>query len=73
MDLSKTPRVPSADNYVEGLYVKNGRLVNARPDGMMGIEKAARLKRAMKRGEKIEMMADAIGLAESRKEFRGLS
>ena len=32
------------DNFVDGLYVKDGRLINDRPDGMMGIEKAAKLK-----------------------------
>ena len=48
MDLSKTPRVPTTDNYVDGLYVKNGRLINSRPDGMMGIEQAAKLKKGMK-------------------------
>lgn len=72
MDLSNTPRVPTTDNYVDGLYVKNGRLINSRPDGMMGIEQAAKVKKAMKRGSKIEMMADAIDLADSRKKFRGL-
>ena len=29
------------DNFVEGLYVKDGELINDRPNGMMGIEKAA--------------------------------
>ena len=72
MDLSKTPRVPTTNDYVDGLYVKNGRLINARPDGMMGIEQAAQVKKALKRGRKIEMMADAIELAESRKKFRDI-
>ena len=72
MDLSKTPRVPTTDNYVDGLYVKNGRLINSRPDGMMGIEQAAKLKKGLKRASKIEMMAAAIDLAESRKGIQGL-
>ena len=72
MDLSKTPRVPTTNDYVDGLYVKNGRLINARPDGMMGIEQAAQVKKALKRGRNIEMMADAIELAESRKKFRDI-
>ena len=28
------------DNFVEGLYIKNGELRNARPTGMSGIEQA---------------------------------
>ena len=31
----------SKDNYVNGLYIKDGRLINDRPDGMTGIQRAA--------------------------------
>mgnify|MGYP003671464086 CR=1 FL=1 len=29
------------NDYVEGLYVKDGRLINSRPNGISGIEQAA--------------------------------
>ena len=37
----------SKDNYVNGLYIKDGRLINDRPDGMTGIQRAANMKRAV--------------------------
>lgn len=48
------------DNFVEGLYVKDGRLINDRPDGMMGIEKAAKLRKMVKNQEKVQMISDGI-------------
>lgn len=48
------------DNFVEGLYVKDGRLINDRPNGMMGIEKAAKLKSMVKKQEKVQMISDGI-------------
>ena len=59
------------DNNVEGLYIKDGRLINGRPSGINGIEKAASLKNMMKRSKKINMIADAIDLAEVRKNMFG--
>jgi hypothetical protein len=57
---------------MHGLTVKNGRLVNERPDGMTGIEQAANMKRIVDEDRQIKMIADGIERAESRKEFRGL-
>ena len=48
------------DNFVEGLYVKDGRLINDRPNGMMGIEKAAKLRKMVKNQEKVQMISDGI-------------
>ena len=47
--------IPTGDtnNYVEGLYVKDGRLINGRPNGINGIEKAAALKNMIDRTKKI--------------------
>jgi len=59
------------DNNVEGLYIKDGRLINGRPNGINGIEKAASLKNMMKSSKKINMIADAIDLAEVRKNMFG--
>ena len=39
-----------------GLTVKNGRLVNDRPNGMTGISEAAMLKKAVKREKKVSMI-----------------
>ncbi len=57
---------------MHGLTVKNGRLVNERPDGMSGIQQAANMKRIIDEDRQIKMIADGIERAESRKEFRGL-
>ena len=48
------------NNFVEGLYVKDGRLINDRPNGMMGIEKAAKLRKMVKNQEKVQMISDGI-------------
>ena len=45
-----------------GLDVKNGRLINNRPDGMTGIAQAAEVKKAMKQAEKVSMIADGVSL-----------
>ena len=57
---------------MNGLTVKNGRLVNERPDGMTGIQQAANMKRIIDEGRQIKMIADGIERAESQKEFREL-
>ena len=51
-------------NFVEGLYVKDGRLVNDRPDGMTGIAKAAMMKKALKKQENIAEIAEGIRRAQ---------
>lgn len=63
---------PSTNNYVDGLYVKNGRLINDRPDGQTGIARAASLKRSIKNDRKINQIAEAIQLAEDKKNFNQL-
>ena len=59
-------------NYVEGLFVKDGWLMNKRPDGETGIAEAARIKRAVKNDRKINLIADGIELAETKKNWREL-
>ena len=51
-----------------GLEVKNGRLINNRPDGISGIAEAAEIKKAMKRAQKIEMYSDAVALGNMKSE-----
>jgi len=57
---------------MNGLTIKNGRLVNERPDGMTGIQQAANMKRIIDEGRQIKIIADGIQRAESMKEFREL-
>lgn len=57
------------NNFVEGLYVKDGRLINDRPDGMMGIEKAAKLKQMVKKQDNIEQIAQGIQRAKMLERF----
>jgi|TARA_R110002012_G_C11443717_1_gene590917 hypothetical protein len=59
-------------DYVDGLYVKNGRLINERRDGETGIAQASRIKRAVKNDRKINRIAEGIELAENKKNFRQL-
>lgn len=61
-----------SNDYVNGLYIKNGRLINDRPDSMTGIQKAASMKRAVDNDRKINLMAEAIQLAEQKKNFNQL-
>jgi hypothetical protein len=57
---------------MEGLNIKNGRLVNERPNGMTGIQQACNMKRIIKEDRKIKMISDGIERAEAMKKFRGL-
>tara|TARA_R100001460_G_scaffold13266_1_gene30024 strand:+ start:128 stop:325 length:198 start_codon:yes stop_codon:yes gene_type:complete len=61
-----------SNDYVNGLYIKNGRLINDRPDSMTGIQKAASMKRAVDNDRKINLMAEAIQLADRKKNFNQL-
>lgn len=55
---------------VDGLIVKDGRLINLRPPGETGIAQAARFRKEVKRARKIEAIADGIELAEARSAFK---
>ena len=57
---------------MNGLHIKNGRLINDRPDGETGIQQAARIKKVMKNQKKIDMIADGIGRAEMREKLRDM-
>ena len=67
--MKKINRDPKISDFVDGLYVKNGRLINGRPNGMMGIEQAANMKRIIDEDRKIKMIADGIERAEMRKDL----
>lgn len=46
----------------DSLKVRNGRLINDRPNGMTGIQEAAQIKRDMKRAKKLEMYSEAVSI-----------
>ena len=49
----------------DGLTVKDGMLINNRPDGQTGIAQAAQMKKSMHRAEKISTMASAFMMGET--------
>jgi len=49
-----------------GLYVKDGRLINDRSDGVSGIEQASMYRKQMKKQYKIDCIADGIERAKMR-------
>lgn len=55
-----------------GLTIKNGRLINNRPDGVTGLQQAIELKNAAKREKKISMMEEAYIRAEIKGKMLGL-
>jgi hypothetical protein len=62
----------NSNDYVKGLYVKNGRLINDRKPGESGIARAASIKRAVDNDRKINQIAEGIQLAEDKKKFNQL-
>ncbi len=50
--------------------MKNGRLVNNRPNQMTGIQEASMYRQMMKKQYKIDCIADGIERAEMRKGLR---
>lgn len=59
-------------DYIDGLYVENGRLINERPNSMTGIQKAVSIKRSVSNDRKINQVAEGIQLAENKKKFNEL-
>ena len=56
-------------DFINGLYVKDGRLINDRPDSRSGIEKSAELRKSVKRQENIEQIAEGIRRAQMLERF----
>ena len=54
-----------------GLTIKDGRLINDKPDGMSGIAQAAMIRKEVKRERKVSMIADGIVRAELREQMFG--
>jgi len=59
-------KTSTTSDYVNGLYVKDGRLINSRPVGMSGIEEASMYRKQMKKQYKIDCIADGIERAKMR-------
>jgi len=59
----------TSSNFVDGLYVKDGRLINTRPDGISGIQQAANIKRSIKNDRKINQISAGIRLAKEEKKW----
>ena len=58
---------------LDGLRVKNGRLINDIYPSESGIAKAARIKRAVDNDRKVNQIAEGIEVAENMKNFRQLN
>lgn len=58
-----------ASGSFDGLTMRNGRLINNRPDGQTGIAQAADIKRSMKRAEKISIVARGTAMGEMMSEM----
>lgn len=44
------------------LTIRNGRLVNTRPNDVTGIQQAVQIKKDLKKAKKLEMYSDAMAL-----------
>ena len=58
----------SSDRF-DGLTVRNGRLINNRPDGQTGIAQASEIRKSMKRAEKISIVAKGTAMGEMMSEM----
>ena len=56
-------------DFVEGLYVKDGRLINGRPNSMMGIEKVSKMRQEVKRQKNIQEISEGIQRAKTLESF----
>ena len=59
----------SSSGGYDGLTVKDGMLINNRPDGQTGIAQASRVKKAMKTAEKISIVARGTAMGEMMSEM----
>jgi hypothetical protein len=54
-----------------GLGVKDGMLINNRPNSITGIQQAVEIKKSMRKAEKVSTMAEAYALGERMSEMNG--
>jgi hypothetical protein len=61
--ISKNSLTLSKQNIMyNDLTVKNGRLINNRPNGITGIQEAAQIKKDLKKAKKIQMYSEAVAI-----------
>ena len=56
-------------DFVDGLYVKDGRLINGRPNSMMWIEKISKMRQEVKRQKNIQEISEGIQRAKTLEQF----
>ena len=56
-------------DFVDGLYVKDGSLINGRPNSMMGIEKISKMRQEVKRQKNIQEISEGIQRAKTLESF----
>jgi hypothetical protein len=54
----------NADNSYNGLTVKDGMLINNRPDGQTGIAQMSQMRKSIRRAEKISIVAQGNAMGE---------
>lgn len=57
------------DSKFGGLTMRNGRLINNRPDGQTGIAQAAEMRKSMKKAEKVMIVAKGTAMGEMMSEM----
>ena len=60
----------TTSDFVNGLYVKDGRLINDSSDGVSGIEQASMYRQQMKKQYKIDCIADGIERSKEREDMK---
>tara|TARA_R100000781_G_scaffold70608_2_gene44312 strand:+ start:572 stop:799 length:228 start_codon:yes stop_codon:yes gene_type:complete len=68
-DKNKAITTGAPSDFVDGLYVQNGRLINDRPDGMMGIEKISQMRKTVKNEKNISEISQGIQRAKMMEKF----
>ena len=69
LDLSNSIYQQKNSGSYDGLTVKDGMLINNRPDGKTGIEQASQVRKAMKNAEKSSVIARGYAMGEMMSEM----
>jgi hypothetical protein len=64
LNLSNSIYQQKSNGSYDGLTVKDGMLINNRPDGQTGIAQLAQMKKSMKTAEKISIVAKGNAMGE---------
>ncbi len=68
LNLSNSIYQQKTPGSYNGLTVKNGMLINSRPDGITGIAQAAQIRKSIKTAEKISIIAKGNTMSEMMEE-----